>query len=599
MQATRSIGTPFLTEEEWASLFPRDDYVNCVNYNLRKGECALSLGRIKDVRDHSLKFLIALKQPVKTIQVMIARQKENNPQQLNSSFTPHKLTALMIAIMRNNLPVASALIEAGASLRASDRHGFQPIHHAALVSTEMVDLVVSKGGDVNSKTLLGATVSDLRMMAGYERSTKSYENVYCFVDGIKVQISLEEFERLQGIRLYTDVPYYPPERIKEMWAVQPLEIDPINLLAEESEREAFRAMKENPPKLIVGEDPYLATTLGSEAPKTRGLFAGEFLKFCQGVIEYSGMVSKKHNYSFEELLKGTLTSSSVLEDLDADKECSAAFFADEGWPNVAPCSVSNEGGRAVRVFFKVIDPMGIKKNKGIYWDYSVGEVRLKWNSRYAIAGIEEMHDYFKTHSLESLIKESNSINDKLRLCIQRNQTLDLSAWHLRRSIDMRLMFIFSTPAALIDLVSNKILDPKQLRSFLRPNRYLDTLYNASSMHMQWIEKLIDLMIEFESSLATLSKIEDIGPELEQQVRGLILGFQGKITTLQIIENIKQINEALRALLQQQGDLDLRLQHFRGLCKKIATAQPMEECYPLGQPAVERSSLEDLLRKLNL
>ena len=65
---------------------------------------------------------------------------------------------LFDAVARNDLPVATEAVEQGASLGARDRDGDRPLHHAAGAgSVSMVELLLSKGANVNDTGLLKYT----------------------------------------------------------------------------------------------------------------------------------------------------------------------------------------------------------------------------------------------------------------------------------------------------------------------------------------------------------------------------------------------------------------------------------------------------------
>lgn len=585
MQMAPLTSSPLLSTTEWNKLFSKKEFKNYQKAIARHG----SVKKFHHIKNHSLKYFILFGKSLEELIELIEGLTKDKSSQLNSTYTVHQLTALTIAVMRNNIPAIEALVKAGASLEIRDRYGFMPLHHAALISNDLVLRLLRLGADSKSKTYVGATFTHIMRMTGQAPSTKSFDNVWCrMADNALCKISLPEFTRLHHLRLYTDCPYYPPEKIKELWMVSSKEIDPSNAPVEEVLERAYHAMVKVPPKLIVGTDPFLSSQMGRESSHIDGLFAGEDLKFFQGIVEYSGQVTEEKRDFFEVLLKQQDQSKYRLDDLEATEICTVGHFANEGWPNASMMAVFNEGGRQWRSFLIVIDPEGIKSEQGIYWDYGVGEPRLKWNSCYAFAESDAMRRFFEINSLDSLFEQYSELNDRIKNCIAEGKNFDLRSWQLRESIEIRLRFVYSTPAAVIDLVCNKCIQLEKLSLLIQiRSPFLQPLYDQSPTHMRWMEKLIDLMEEFESSLATLSKIES---ELEQQIRELILGMQGKITTLQIIESIKQINETIQYVLEQPDPSEFGNSYLDELKKKIEMTQPKEDCYPLGPPVLEGGSI---------
>lgn len=587
MQAASTTESPLLTQEEWAALFPIDDYRKIVKSKKGEAECDLSLDKIRAIRGNSLKFLIASRQPTKNILEWIQHLKEIKSLQLDSAYTRYEFTALMIAIMRNNIPVVEALIEAGASLKKRDKYGFKPIHHAALVSKEMMRVLLNSGAKIKSRTRVGATCRDLWEMTGQRPSVGSFDHVFCRAQDYTVsQVSIEEFNRLHGFKMYTDTPYYPPEKIKVLWMESPQDILPVNEALEREMGQIYRAMVKNPSRLIVEMDSDLAwiSEMGAQEKKDYGLFAGEYLEFTRGIIEYSGKVIEEKLSTFAASLEES-SDKYLVESLDARLVCNVAHFVIDGFPNAGLFTAANEAGRPRRVFLAVIDPQGIKRNEEIYVDFGASTAKLKWSSCHVTGNGEEMHHYYKTNSIESLISSHSEANQRLRDCVKRGQKFDLKDWFLRSFIEARLRFLFTTPGALIDLTCNKIIRPQQLSPFLKPSHspLVIELYRKNAGHMEWIEKLITLMEEFEVCLAKLSALEGIGPKLDLQMREVVLGLQGKITTLQIIESIMEINKTIQVALDSADPLQEAPLQLNALSDKLETLQPAYDCYPLGMP----------------
>lgn len=116
------------------------------------------------VSQHYLKYLIALDCESDLLSATIQRL---TPAEINSKFTIHQITALHIACMKNQKPVVEMLLEQGADITTEDQYGWSCLHHAALVSSELTDLILR-----NMRSL-----KNTRLDGTYENITRLTRNV--------------------------------------------------------------------------------------------------------------------------------------------------------------------------------------------------------------------------------------------------------------------------------------------------------------------------------------------------------------------------------------------------------------------------------------
>ena len=79
-------------------------------------------------------------------------------------------TPLHHAAQKNQVEVAAYLLDQGADIHARSHGGGQPIHEAIGTSKEMIDLLVAKGADVQSKTNEDKTALDYATELGDEET---------------------------------------------------------------------------------------------------------------------------------------------------------------------------------------------------------------------------------------------------------------------------------------------------------------------------------------------------------------------------------------------------------------------------------------------
>lgn len=562
--------SPLIDETEWKTMFSKEEYKKC-----KTKDSSLSREVINTIKNHSLKYLIALDEPTEKIVQFINNLKKSHSPQLTTPLTKYQFTPLIIATMKGRLGVVEALVdttspqskEREALMEAKDAYGWTALHHAALGPSEMMRLLLEKGANSQSSNLLGGTFTHLRKMAGLRNSTKTYEKLfYRPLGGPLSQITLEEFQHLTQLQKYSDEPIYPLNKLHSLWTSPPQEIEPVNQFLEEFQKKIYQKMIKNPPQLIVKE----------EAPGSFGLYAGEDLEFMQGIIEYTGKIIEE-SYDFFETLLERKGSNYQVDDIDAKEIGNGSRFSNDGPPNAGLIFTSNHGGRSMRPFLVVLDPKGIKKGEPILWDYSVGDVKLKWNIPYTICQREAMHLFYKENPLEKLAEEYDRINQLTLEKYLRGQ-FNGNDWYPRSFIQARVFYPYSTPAALIDLVSRRLIKPKELKSLLN-SPCIAQLNSQSQQHMLWINNLIDLMQNLNDHLDALSL------DLEEDILSFITENIGKMTTIQVIHGIQKIDSwlmDLKAVSKEKRNLVVK-KNWSSLKKDLSESLPLckEPPFPIG------------------
>lgn len=290
-----------LTSKDWDEMYVRSDYERVV----RKDP---TLPR--EIRDKVMsglaEYLLAFDQPDEAIMAQIKK----NPMLLVGAHNPYGLHVLDLAILKGRKSLVVGLLDAKAPLDKRDAFGWLPIHHAALASSEIFELLVKKRADTQAKTPRGGTCEDLRHLAGLEELSVSLSNLRVETDDkTHVRFDYKQF----GMTKYTDRCYFAGDDLKKLWMQTGTNEVPV------FDKELYKA-DSHPPKVV------LKRTVSPS--KNWGVFAAEHLAIGRGLFFYSGQYSDSTvRASLPTLLSKKLVRRPyVLGDVDAEKVGNAARF---------------------------------------------------------------------------------------------------------------------------------------------------------------------------------------------------------------------------------------------------------------------------------
>ena len=223
-------------------------YQKCLKGNKNYKDSFLKQSDIKNVIDHSLKYLIVLNQKKEELLKQIENLKNNNSCQITSHFTEHRITALHIAVMKGCKEIVSALIEAKADINVQDKYGWTPLHHAILVSNELVQSLLEKKADGTIKTYVGGTYLEIQQLTAIKENEEPlfYQKFEGQVEKYK-KTELSEHLEIE----YVDEYFWPKEHHhllwtaeKDSWGNSQSQLDIRKIFHEFNNKKSFVVLKE-------------------------------------------------------------------------------------------------------------------------------------------------------------------------------------------------------------------------------------------------------------------------------------------------------------------------------------------------------------------
>lgn len=451
-----------LTPTDLNTLFNKDLYLRVV-----KKDLTLPPYQRDVVKQHALKFLIALNQPDEIIIKFINGRK--GQEMISSTYSDLKLTALHVAILTDNLAVGLHLINACANMTQEDARGWKPIHMAAITSQKLFNELIKRKVNPNALNRLGATCSDLRRLVGLDPVADKALLYRRPEAAAAAYVSKAEFEGLTGLKEYSDVSRYSP---RDLWMQDEGVDHAIN-------EYLLEQLKKQSALVSVGR----VEGIGS---KCHALFAEEDI--CPGthIGNYTGKKEEleKGNF-FSEIILPEESNPYLLDGINAEELGNYTRFANDGFPNCAIMPVFNRAGVAETCVFVVTKAGGIKKGEQILWDYLPGETSLKWN-HYAIQNREELHAFFSRKTLSEYLKIEKEMKQRLSRSYDFGKNCELLGFQ------HRLMYPLTTPMVLIDLTVNLMIQPQAWFTLLTTNFGED--YRAHSpQHMALVANLLRIL----------------------------------------------------------------------------------------------------------
>ncbi|MFI5342782.1 MAG: ankyrin repeat domain-containing protein [Chlamydiales bacterium] len=561
--------TPLFTKTDWANLFSRELYEKYV-----KKDSSLSEKDKELIKDHSLKYLIALNQSDGSILNYIQKLKTNNSAQINSHFPTHQITALHIAIMRNRMTIVNKLIASGAIIDAQDEYGWTALHHAAIVSNDLVAFILSKNPMEFKTNNKGGTYQDLMSLQSGQvqnvalpaidvasSSNMEYASMltveqipaapssiyYQPIDKPKEQVSREVLSARLNIT-YIDECKWPDTMLYTLW--NSAHSSRGDSLSQIQIRELYPLLKIVPPKIILKE-----VLIPSSGSVSMEVLADKQLKPFSLIGEYTGKIKK-----IPHTQEGEGTYSFVLErkedhtlSVDAEIAGNWARYMNDGFPNVISFDLFNTAGQTCRKVFFVADPAGISQDTPLHIDYSYGYFTLKWQKPYIITEKQRLQEFFKC--FEHHCQKLDQLEKEMKGHIPYLKKIEY------QSLAARLLYPFTTPWALAYLVFSQTIDADGWFKFLQKHEKLDSqdswfsaLFHHNSYHHLVKELLFDLMI-FEENAKKLSK-NPLATELMQRLRLHFLSFEGIHSAQKLLVYLEKLKLFLDTLILDSEEFAL-------------------------------------------
>jgi len=496
-----------------------------------------------ELENNDIKYLIAMSCDTNDLTQLILHRidqlNDTKSDQLTSRLPPHGVTALHIATMKNQEAIVAKLLES-VDPDIKDNYGWTPLHHAALVSQRLFDMLMTKKANSTLRSMLGATSQDIKRLTGRERALDKRSIFFQDSNKKTSELTVAELEQVSGLQQYSDECILDANLLESLWTSQPEKYDVRNFifhpLFQEKLRATYQEMKQNPPLVTV-----IKEQLGDEAGL--GLQARESLGFWKVIGEYTGkklsVDQQKVPTSFEEAQHYAEETKYVLSDTDASEYGNISRFVTDGWPNISFLTLLNEKGLKTRQVLVVSSPDGIKESEEFLVDYGCQYFTLKWG-QYSIKKKNEIRNFFR-NPIKALLQEVNE-------CYRKTRDLNMNAVLSYMTAEKRLYFPLMTPAVLIDLTCARIVPAKDWQILMK---YKDIAIAKLKYlpHRVWLEKTLQILEIFDRNLSRLTS--EGKDQISQKIRQFFLDAEGKLSVLQLIHGLICVNKSLQALFQKK------------------------------------------------
>lgn len=386
-------------------------------------------------------------------------------------FTPdakcYQFTPLIIAVMQGKATIVKKIIEIAtqeytlnAQLKHTDVNGWTALHHAAIRSNEIYQLIkpLYESFEV-LRTRTGASALNLRFLTDCEYPSLLQENVYFVEDGKELPIlkmSSEELKEKLALEAYRTAIYYPPQSLKPLWKKKCVMETNFAIFAQ-----LYRDLISSPPKLLVRSCVQIKDIDG----EGNELVAGQDIPCGKGITTYGGGYSKKKfSSSFEEEVSmHSLDSIYRYHSINPTTIGNVSRFSNCGFPNTISVKMIAHG-----TSFPLFISLGIKTGEPIIWSY--GSCPDLHYGKQFLFGRKEMREFFS----EGFPVFQNAVQTAKNLPI--SPTYDkVTALVVKTVLSLgyleRARFPLYNPSAILDL---------HFSGIIKAQEWLGELYNMQN-----------------------------------------------------------------------------------------------------------------------
>ena len=412
------------------------------------------------------------------------------PEQLNERASPLQLSALAVAVLKNDSKSAELLVNSGAeeSLVTQDALGNTPAHLAAMAGDWTLVNKLQALADKTQKQFkeilnnFGGTVESLRSITRLPVSLGD-QPVAWFSEreGVLVPLTGDAYKKLTGTT-FCNYTYSTPNLLCKDWVTKATVDRPRNPFKEL----LYKAYLANPPKLFLEEqvDPE------SKAPIGLGVKAGEDIRKHSLLTPYGG--------EWIDLAATPVVSPYLMEEVEPRDYSNVASRFNDGMPNAFTCKTPMSGCPESQAIYSLRE---IKKGEMLTIHY--GSHPCKWG-HYALFYKELLEEYCKNTDFEERFKEQFARLLKIKSTMKDITTPELfklSQW------SVPLFYILDTPRALVHLAARKLLTPEKLHFMEEANKHCRAI-NVNDHKTK-------VLIEFRKSIgAFLTELNKTEPEFE-------------------------------------------------------------------------------------
>jgi hypothetical protein len=292
-----------------------------------------------------------------------------------------KLSLLHLAVIANNLDAAKKLIDKGLNINEQDASGWTPLHHATIEANKlMINFLLEKNAKPDIQNSRGGSYSDL--LALLHPPTPTDETPIPLykksANGQLLQMTYGDFFAATNARYTLENQMSAEFAINDWYENKEPNREGINEGIEKIVHHIYQSRPKSKAKL------YLADMLTGDkkTPSGSGLFAGEEIPAWKIVGEYkakSGRNADSLIYQIGDYLDGLQMRNEFAQ-------------TNDGFPNIVPFPIFNEGGFPERTIFLSITPIGIGEQ--LCWNYGEGHKVKK--SSYQELRHKEARDFITT-----------------------------------------------------------------------------------------------------------------------------------------------------------------------------------------------------------
>jgi hypothetical protein len=377
---------------------------------------------------------------------------DKKEQRVNGVATKMLLHPLHVCAMTGSLECARTLVDTEiCRLDPQDLFGATPLHHAAVRGNHaMIGSLLKDGAKQVLDRCGGTYLTIMRQMQPPkpEEQTFYYKNE----DGKIVKGNGHDFKRLTGATLLDKDCQITPQEWLKLWQSEPQVAGtlPPSLQAR------YEEFSKKPTLTYMEKHPVAGFTL----------IAGEDIEPGMVIVEYLGDVcvgggSNIQMNALDEMTEVLKARQYVLGDIDAALSRGMAGMCNDSMPNAECFELYNTKGLPIRYVVTAIDK--IKKGTPIVFNYGIGH-GIRFGHRVELRKKAFFH-YYRSECAKgfpALVNKAIHYNDGAYIAGHRpeaEENLPIQS----------LIYIFSTPSAMLHLLCEGIIGVEELKSLFSPS----------------------------------------------------------------------------------------------------------------------------------